>query len=285
MGENIPILYLLGAGRSGTTLVATVLNAHPEICTVGEMHQFMEYLAKEGICSCGEALNSCEFWKKILDDLKWDKDEVNHNYSYSQEKERHRNIGKLLFSRSADEHYLNIHEAVFTSIQRHASKRAFLDSSKYISRYLLLRKSSLLKTKGIFIVRDIRGVIHSFNKQVQTPRKPWSSILYYWAINIYGELVYRLDKNVIKIKYEHFIENPGVELEQIYMHVFDKPQKEVILQEVFEMPHIIGGNRMKKQNKITIRKDLEWKSAIKRYKQILYYIAALPLMIINGYRI
>ena len=285
MGGKIPLLYLLGAGRSGTTIVATVLNAHPEICTVGEMHQFLQYLYKGGICSCGEPLNDCEFWKKILDDLQWDREKINEDYAYSENKERHRNIGKLLLSRRVDKLYLDIHEAIFTSIQKHASKEAFLDSSKYISRFLLLRKSKVLNTKGIFIVRDIRGVIHSFNKQVQTPRKPWSSILYYLAINLYGELVYRLDKNVIKIKYEDFIDNPGVQLEQIYKHIFDKHQKEVILQEVFEMPHIIGGNRMKKQNKISIRKDLEWKSSIKRYKQIIYYIAALPLMILNGYKI
>ncbi len=49
--KTIPLLYLLGAGRSGTTLMATVLGNQPKIQAVGEMHQFHEHLSNNKKCS------------------------------------------------------------------------------------------------------------------------------------------------------------------------------------------------------------------------------------------
>ena len=49
MSQLINIIYLLGAGRSGTTLLATLLNNHDSIKTLGEMHQFFEFLFINGI--------------------------------------------------------------------------------------------------------------------------------------------------------------------------------------------------------------------------------------------
>jgi hypothetical protein len=51
----------------------------------------------------------------------------------------------------------------------------------------------------------------------------------------------------------------------------------------FEIPHIIAGNRLRSDKQLVIKKDLKWKEEISRPKQILYYLLALPLMIINKY--
>jgi len=58
-------VYILGASHSGTTLLAMLLNAHPEIVSVGE-------LARGGVadisgyrCSCRLPVVDCPFWKRV----------------------------------------------------------------------------------------------------------------------------------------------------------------------------------------------------------------------------
>ncbi len=279
------VIYLLGAGRSGTTLVSIILNSHINILTLGEMHQFLEYIAFNKSCSCGEPLNQCKFWKNVLNDLNYDSAKLEEDMNYTKLAESHRNIPKLLINGKRDRRYLQIQERIIHCIEKYSNNTFVLDSSKYISRYLLLKRSENLQIKGLYVVRDVRGVIFSFKKNVQTSKKPLSTIIYYLAINFFGELVCRLDKRVVKIKYENLIENPTRELATIYKHVFGNLENGVTLPEVFNTPHLVGGNRMKSKKKIRIRKDLEWQKNISRKKQILYYFLAIPIMMINRYKI
>lgn len=279
------LIYLLGAGRSGTTLLATVLNSHSNIQTVGEMHQFAEHLADNRSCSCGETLEDCPFWEKVVSDL--ESKELNWpQIRANQEKtENHGQIPRLLCSKTTDADYLKIQETVFKTLSEENPKQVFLDSSKYIGRYLALKKSKTLNLKGIYLVRDLRGVVNSFQKNVQTPKKPLAAILYYWLINLFGELVYRTDKKVLKVRYEDFIDNPQLTAEKIYSHIFEDEKHSENLPGEFEMPHIIGGNRMKKNKTIKFRKDVSWKQKSSRLRQVVYYLLAAPLMLINRYKV
>ncbi len=281
---KIPIVYLLGAGRSGTTLMATVLNSHEQIETVGEMHQFFEHLQEDKKCSCGSELNRCVFWSPILSELNYKNHQIVSHVQITSEKERHSNIGKYLFKKKTNKRYLEIQEKYFTAISKNTNATWLLDSSKYIARFLLLKRSGALNVKGIYVVRDIRGVINSFNKQVQTPKSPMSTIFYYWLINFFGQVVCALNKDVIKIKYEDFVSNPEIATNLIYNHVFVRKSR-VTLPNEFEIPHIIGGNRMKKDKSIVIRKDEQWKNSLSRTEQIKYYMLTFPIMILNKYKI
>ena len=284
MNNRISLIYLLGAGRSGTTLLAIVLNNHQDIKAIGEMHQFVEHLKDHKQCSCGELLQSCPFWNDIINDLGWDPNELANILEDIERKEEHKNILKLLLSKKADEEYLKTQTKIFGAIHKRAPSMTLLDSSKYIARYLLLKRSDKLDLKGVYVIRDVRGVINSFSKEVQTKRGPLSTIFYYMLVNFFGQIVSWLDKDIIKVKYEDLIEDPMNILNQIYTHTIGAEKKVNTLPGNYEMPHIIGGNRMKVQKNIKINKDFEWKSNISRRKQILYYILASPIMIINNYR-
>src|SRR5690606_41764042 len=110
--------------------------------------------------------------------LNFDGAEVVSKFKMVKKKERHNNIPKLLFNKRPDNEYLKIQNHIFKTITILSPKEWLLDSSKYISRYLLLKQSKQINIKGIYVVRDVRGVINSFNKQVQTPRNPISTIIY-----------------------------------------------------------------------------------------------------------
>jgi len=282
MPNKFNLIYLLGAGRSGTTLLATLLNNLEKIETLGEMHQFYEFLEEGKNCSCGEKLQHCLVWKNIQ--AKLSLEEISRQRKLLDEAEKHGKIPKLLFGKSVNQPYLQIQEELFAQLQQQRKSEWFVDSSKYIARYLLLKKSNKINLKGIYVVRDPRGVVHSFRKNVQTSKSPLSALLYYNLINFFGEIVYRLDKGVLKIRYEDLVENPDVTLAKIYTHIFEEKTTDEVLPEYFKMPHIVGGNRMKAKEKIRIQPDKKWKSMVKS-KQILYYMLSLPFVFINRNKI
>jgi hypothetical protein len=59
------VVYILSASHSGTTLMAMLLGAHPQACTIGELK--LENLGDIDSyrCSCGAPIISCDFWARI----------------------------------------------------------------------------------------------------------------------------------------------------------------------------------------------------------------------------
>lgn len=229
----------------------------------------------------------CEFWSSIVKEVKELNSDLTNKQIELEKKEAHKNILKLLFQKKRDKDYVDFNEKVLHEIKKHVKEEWLLDSSKYISRYLLLKKSKNINIKGIYVVRDVRGVINSFGKQVQTPKTPYATLIYYSAINFFGQIVCSLDKKILKIKYEDFVEKPEQILNRIYKHVFGTANSTYsvsTLSKFYEMPHIIGGNRVKANKKISIKKDEKWKENITRIGQIKYYLLALPFMFLNKYK-
>ncbi|MCG3181300.1 MAG: hypothetical protein BIFFINMI_03680 [Phycisphaerae bacterium] len=62
----IPVIYVAGIGRSGSTLLALLLNSHPQICSPGEMAGYKRYRARHaGLCSCKASLHECPYWAEV----------------------------------------------------------------------------------------------------------------------------------------------------------------------------------------------------------------------------
>lgn len=59
------LCYVLGASHSGTTLLAMLLGAHPECCTVGQLGAEGLTIPGRYRCSCGRPVRECSFWEKV----------------------------------------------------------------------------------------------------------------------------------------------------------------------------------------------------------------------------
>lgn len=288
------IIYLMGAGRSGTTALATFLGNSHSILTVGEMHQFFEHLEHNKPCSCGASLSECDVWSRVLARLPHDYlDNPGAYKAFCENFEYHKAVPKYLLRRfkCEDIHkYTAINETVFQAIEEENQKTYILDSAKYIGRALGLSKSREINLKIIYVIRDVRGVISSFSKSVQTPRSPLSTIVYWVIVNSAAEFVYRVlpKDSVIKLKYEDLIDEPLREFERLeeFLSIdLGDIKEKVIANQPFDMPHIIGGNRMKSNKQIYFRKDATWRDIFSRSKKWSYYLLASPLMLLNKFKI
>jgi len=67
--HKLKLVYLLAASHSGSTLLAMLLNAHPEVCTVGELKATSLGDPARYRCSCRKLIKECPFWKGIQEDM------------------------------------------------------------------------------------------------------------------------------------------------------------------------------------------------------------------------
>ena len=60
------VIYIMGAGRSGSTVLDTVLGNHPDIVSVGELANLHRFGWTNGeYCACGLRGNTCGFWSAV----------------------------------------------------------------------------------------------------------------------------------------------------------------------------------------------------------------------------
>ena len=281
----------MGAGRSGTTVLAAFLGNNKEIQNIGEMHQFFEHIDENKECSCGKQINECEFWKnKISEDLL---KSTKQNRLLSEKMESHSSIIKHLvnsFSNKENKQYIALHQLILNSIYSDSDKSTLLDSSKYIGRALALNKLVNIDLKVIYVVRDVRGVINSFSKKVQTSKSPLSTIVYYLVVNSVSEFVAKilLRKKVVKIRYEDLVNNPlqvFSRLETFLKLDLTDVKNKIIDKQPFSLGHIVGGNRLKKNKEIYFRKDVSWEDKFSFLERVSYYILAFPIMFLNRYKL
>lgn len=285
MNNQIDVVYLLGAGRSGTTILSTILNANEKINSIGELHQFYEYLLHNKACSCSQPMAKCPFWKGVVDGFDLESLNIGETAAYTERLESHRNVFRFLLGKPPKE-YLERQKELFSVIEQNVPQgNLILDTSKYLARFLLLRKSPFLNVKGIYVIRDVRGVVNSFGKKVQTSRSPISAILYYLLVNTMAQFISWRYKDILKIRYEDFVNEPEKTLKEINIFLeLDEDSTDFRTKE-FEMPHIVGGNRIKTKSKLKLTSDERWKSVFTKRQKTLYYLLAFPIMVINKYKI
>ncbi|SMO87588.1 sulfotransferase family protein [Fodinibius sediminis] len=292
--KSSKILYILGAGRSGSTILATVLNDNANIRHVGELHHFFSYVDNDDFCSCGLRLSQCEYWSRVLNALSNGiKDKPGEIASLCDGMEYHTVIPHhILGLKKGDtfKKYQEAQEYLINSIRNVDNHQYLLDSAKYIGRFLALRRIYGNDVKGIYLVRDVRGVIRSFQKKVQTQSPPFRTLIYYILINFWAQILYFAlpGEQIIKVRYEDIVDNPVATLDRIG-DFLDLDLSDSIIKirnkQPFEIPHIVGGNRLKKSKEVILQKDRDWLENMTTVQKVCYYFFTLPLMLINKYEI
>lgn len=69
-GAPIAYAYVLAASHSGSTLLALLLNAHPDVATVGEIVSGARRVLEGYRCSCRRLIVECPFWAAVTDRMR-----------------------------------------------------------------------------------------------------------------------------------------------------------------------------------------------------------------------
>jgi hypothetical protein len=178
--SKIRLVYILAASHSGSTLLAMLLGAHPQVCTVGEIKATSLGDVDKYRCSCRQKIYDCPFWRRISDDMArrglsidfgnmgTDFRSIDSRYARVLLKPLHRDrlperirdialaLSPVWRKRSEQIRRKNVN--FMDSILAHTGKRVIVDSSKVGIRLKYLLKMDELDVRVVRVVRDGRAV-------------------------------------------------------------------------------------------------------------------------------
>jgi hypothetical protein len=185
------VLLIGGAPRSGTTFIASTLNAHPRICL------FSEFSLTNIFRSLDKMIGPVNSAKLSTGDISPSDD----------------------FSRPSSEHYDSLFRSVFQNVYPHKTpsipggKMPALATKEDVD-YLLSRNSKL---KVIYILRNCMATVASSMRRYEATlrgKDNWlyespSQALYEWIYNLLIGQYLAQRADTLFIKYEDFVKNPN----------------------------------------------------------------------------
>lgn len=298
---KVKVIYIMGASRSGSTILDTVLGNHPQIESVGELTNLPRSGWINGeYCACGKRGNVCSFWSNVRQE--WVKrigiDDVEGYLALQNIFERFRHWPRLLKERYKSslqfQTYTKHTHALFEAICQVSGKSIVVDSSKNRMRAFALSIMPGIDLHLIHLVRDGRGVVWSLkktyrkdqNQGVQKDIKAspiWMTTALWILANLQSEWVkYQLDvQQSLQVRYEDFITNPKMilnKVEKFIAYDFGEMAEVVSARKAMEVGHTIAGNRLRMAKSVRLQPDIEWMDKMPDEEQQMVWIMAGWLM-------
>lgn len=159
------LVYLGGAGRSGSTLVEALLARRLGAAALGEVRFFWQYRVRgDVLCGCGERLDGCAFWSSALDRAPMPPRPLDDLAALNRRLNRTRNWWRLgrdgRESRVLADAFGGLYRAAFEV----AGATVAIDNSKVPSHLAILQAAGLAP-RVLHLVRDGRAVAHSWARR------------------------------------------------------------------------------------------------------------------------
>ena len=256
------IIYVIGSGRSGTTLLDILLGNQDGVFSGGELTR---YALRHGVpTGFDDQPERTAFWRSFTADFATSLD-FDHTESLINDFEYYNLKGGLPQPQRVAE-YRRFWQSFFGTLFARIDERIVVDSSKYPKRALQLSASlhsAEYELCYIYIKRDPIGVVKSFAKtDVYIPPKNWlSANVYYFLSNLACRwAVHRLRKkhSVVAIKYEQLVSDPQGVLRQIGETVgvdFSGLRQKVRNEEALVVGDLFEGNSMRVKQQIKLRRE------------------------------
>ena len=307
---RIKVAYIGGLGRSGSTLLDRMLGQLPGFFSAGEIRDLWQRgLVENRLCGCGIAFRECPFWSAVGQEAfgGWDRVDVAHVLALSRSIDRHSRIPLLVahatwppFDRRLRE-FLGTLERLYRAIAVVGGTRVIVDSSKAPSTAFVLRAMPALDLRLIHLIRDSRGVAYSWNKKVVRPDTPGRTVYMHryqparngmrWVTrNLQMEMLGRLGHPEVRVRYEHAVTAPRLELERIVEMLDERidPEAYAFIADGrvrLGVNHTVMGNPVRMhQGSLQLRLDDEWRSAMSPRQRRIVSLLTKPLLRRYGYQ-
>ncbi|GIW61108.1 MAG: sulfotransferase [Patescibacteria group bacterium] len=281
------VVYISGSGRSGSTLLATLLGGQEGWINVGEASRFLfdkKLMALSIPCGCGKDVRECIFWKKIGLVENW---ELIENVTQLI---RVRNMIPLLsgFYKSELQLYYDELSRIFNELQNLKKVDVIVDSSKNPATAAALLHHPEIELYVIHLVRNPQSVVLSWSRP-KGYLKGYSPLraAYWWYIYDFpSRILKKRAKSYVLVKYEDLVSDPQKVLKDIIKQLGLGDYKLEMKDSIKNERHDIGGNPVKFENDFRI----EYHNWYDRWKKrgIIFRFATwlilLPGLMFYGYK-
>ena len=289
---RINLIYVASIGRSGSTLLESILGAHSQVTTCGEIHIWPHEILQKGVrpCICGESVLTCPIWSEVhsqVDPLQQPHPQIHffreqHHAGHTLRLARLREFGKQPLSaqtvaelqRYAQNNYA-VFEAFLSVMRARYGPRLnwVVDSSKDPYRLLWLVRSNLFNIKVLHIVRSPPAFVYSMVKRLPKAEVDVPYSRFYeasrqslkWSIE--NALISKVAKNHLDsssyqlVKYEELASTPAKTFERICDFIGCDFEQGAIANFREGSKHTIAGNPMRYEAR-GISLDERWKTLL-----------------------
>jgi hypothetical protein len=261
------ILYIMGTGRSGTTILEILLANSAGISGVGELkHIFRDGFLRNFPCGCGRPGRQCELWSSVLRSTRWGEAEWKAMAQATTELESHGRFPLLWagFDGKSMPLYQQASETLFDAVSAATQSRVIVDSSKYAGRALALARLFPDRARVLCITRSAAGIIAAFakrNDEEQRPKGTLAAAAYYLYVLLCLRLVRaRLADRCLAVRFEDLNRDPqGVlgKIETWSGYSLAASRAKLAAGDLFDVGHIVTGNRLRKKGRVRFAPQLE----------------------------
>jgi hypothetical protein len=295
------VLYIGGSGRSGSTLMARLLDDVDGFVSVGELRYVWERgFIENHLCECGEPFRACAFWTEVVDRAfggfaSFDAEAV---FRTQQSVDRIRYVPELLWRglrtdafRGRLAEFEQTLERLYRSIHDVAGAAVVVDSSSDPTYGFVLRAAERLDVRILHLVRDSRAVAYSWTRTKPRPeiagrtvymrqRSPIQSAVHWDVHNLLLELLAVRDRNALRVRYEDFVTDP----DRVVRATSNALGVEGDASPADTPRHSISGNPIRfTSGPLRVKLDDEWVGAMATGDRRLVTLTTAPLLAKYGY--
>lgn len=256
------LVYVIGAGRSGTTILDIILGNIEGGLSLGEVNRYYKRNGNPPLRPPHDAV--AIFWSEfrarleathpLFSDLKYLQKEQDKN-------EYHTAAFRVLFGRTAKSYKKHL-KAFYEVLLDYAPGQIIIESSKYPLRAINLfkaLKSLPIEVGFVYLKKDPLQVVESFNRKgIEQPSKGfWAANLYYLLTNglcmLAVKSLSRQGARVCTITYKQLSLKPIETLEQIERELeINTKQSQKLIQKAQPLNTgvMFDGNRIRLQSEI-----------------------------------
>ena len=294
--DRVRVIFIAGAGRTGTTLLDLILGQLPGFVSGGELIPTDRIVVSNGsTCSCGAAVHACPFWAPVIARAfpGLDAEQVERTNAASRKLRPWPRaalrflplIGRQARARLCVEggRFVPLYRAMLAV----AGAKVLIDSSKGPAHGLALLARPELDVHVVHLVRDSRATNFSWTRRPFTKRWPvWLAALR-WAERGVGVPLLRFGaRSYVRVRYEDLISQPRVEVERILASLSEEGADLAFLDGEWtpKRHHMLSGNpRVRSSERIRLSLDDEWRTAMPLLDRLVITALTWPLLIAFGY--
>jgi hypothetical protein len=305
------VLYIAGTGRSGSTVLASILGEAEGVFAAGEVRYLWQRgLKEQRLCGCGLPVRECPVWSRVLAKAGYVDDPVRIDGALSMLNQtgRIRNLPGILAGRlghGLDPAYRERYApdraalgALYHAMAAVTGSRVIVDSSKLPAYANVLAATPSIDLRVVHLVRDPRGAAHSWASKKELADGaarsqmekigPAKSALLWDVWNLAGGVLFRGGPDrYLRLRYEDFVADPPGSARRILAMV---GLQDAVLPFVSgheartSANHSVAGNPDRlRHGQVTLRADDRWRTAMTSRDRRLVSTLTSPLLLRYGY--
>jgi hypothetical protein len=305
--DKVKVLYVVGLGRSGSTILSNSLGQIPGFFSGGELNFIWRHNVLENrLCGCGRPFRECPVWTRVMDQAFGGMDGVDPRAMMRLQNlgTRTRHIPMMLTRggrRSLAqrlEKLLIAYGRLYEAIGAITGSRVIVDSSKEPAHGFAMSMVPGVDFYALHLLRDPRAAAYSWSKKKPQPDtdardfmvrfSPAKSSALWDSWNASAEALWRrVPDRYLRLRYEDFVADPRECFEKILALVGEPDAGPPLVGErevKLGVSHTVSGNPNRfETGAVELRTDREWTSRMKPRDKALVTVLTLPLLKHYGY--